>query len=222
MMHYTYLHRRASDGVPFYVGKGVGRRAWSSKNRNKHWENTCSKHGFNVEVLAKWPTEAEAFEHEKFLIACFRDMGFSLVNQTDGGEGAAGLKWSEESKNKVKGHQRHATVEAKNKISLATKAAMSRPDVVAKLGLHSIGKKASAETKKKMSEAHKILLTPERIELLRNQVITGITPEIREKINKAITGIKREKIECPHCGKQGAKNVMVRWHFDHCKRKEQV
>jgi len=26
----------------------------------------------------------------------------------------------------------------------------------------------------------------------------------------------REKIKCPHCGKEGARNVMMRWHFDNC------
>lgn len=30
-------------------------------------------------------------------------------------------------------------------------------------------------------------------------------------------GIKRASIECPHCHKSGAKNVMVRFHFDNCK-----
>ena len=30
-------------------------------------------------------------------------------------------------------------------------------------------------------------------------------------------GKKREKITCPHCSKQGARNVMLRWHFSNCK-----
>ena len=28
-----------------------------------------------------------------------------------------------------------------------------------------------------------------------------------------------EKVECPHCGKVGARNNMTRWHFDNCKSK---
>lgn len=35
----------------------------------------------------------------------------------------------------------------------------------------------------------------------------------------AVCGIKREQFTCPHCGKQGAKNVLSRWHFDNCKNK---
>jgi hypothetical protein len=222
MMHYTYVHYRASDGLPFYVGKGKGRRAWSHQNRNQHWKNTCSKHGIKVQIAAEWKTESEAFEHEKFLILCFKDMGVCLVNQTNGGEGASGLKWSEESKKRVHSHKRHASEIAKKKISETTKAAMARPEVFAKLGLHSIGKKASVETREKMSASHKKLLNESRIELLRKQAVEGITPEIRARITKAITGLKREKIACPHCAKEGAANVMYRWHFDNCKSKESV
>ena len=38
-------------------------------------------------------------------------------------------------------------------------------------------------------------------------------------------GEKREykgtmsKATCPHCGKEGGKSVMTRWHFDNCKKK---
>lgn len=33
---------------------------------------------------------------------------------------------------------------------------------------------------------------------------------------KKNAGKIREKIKCPHCGKEGARNVMLRWHFDNC------
>lgn len=26
-------------------------------------------------------------------------------------------------------------------------------------------------------------------------------------------------VECPHCGKEGSKVVMQRWHFDNCKKR---
>ncbi len=88
-MFYTYLHLRESDNKPFYIGKGRGRRAWSHTSRNRKWESTVQKHGLKVEILAEWSVEQEAFEHEKFLISCFRDMGHELSNMTDGGEGVS-------------------------------------------------------------------------------------------------------------------------------------
>ena len=61
-----------------------------------------AKHGKpNVEVLAHWGTEKEAFSHEVLLISCFKDMGYKLCNLTDGGEGASGRVLSEEHKQKI-------------------------------------------------------------------------------------------------------------------------
>ena len=48
--------------------------------------------------MANWENESEAFEHEKFLIWCFKDMGIKLANLTDGGEGASGAIRTEEQK----------------------------------------------------------------------------------------------------------------------------
>jgi hypothetical protein len=99
-MFYTYLHRRESDNKPFYIGKGQGKRAWAHSSRNPHWKNTVAKHGLKVEVCAEWPTENAAFEHERFLIDCFRDLGHNLVNLTEGGEGKSGCVDSPETRKK--------------------------------------------------------------------------------------------------------------------------
>lgn len=98
MMYYTYMHRRADDLLPFYIGKGKGHRAFNTRRRSQRWTRTVAKHGLLIEVLANWETEAEAFEHEKFLIKCFKEAGYGLVNMTDGGDGTSGLTWSDGSK----------------------------------------------------------------------------------------------------------------------------
>jgi hypothetical protein len=90
MKFYTYLHIRLDDNKIFYIGKGSGKRAWTTK-RSKHWHAVESKHGCKVEISAKWPTEKEAHDHEIFLIDCFKKLNHPLVNKTDGGEGTAGL-----------------------------------------------------------------------------------------------------------------------------------
>lgn len=94
-MFYTYVHFRKDDGRPFYVGKGFGNRYLRKTDRTFYWKNVEKKHGLDAKVMAYWPTEQEAFEHEKFLILCFKDLGYSLVNMTDGGEGASGWVPSE-------------------------------------------------------------------------------------------------------------------------------
>ena len=129
-MFYTYAHYKTGTGEIFYIGKGKGKRYLSKTGRkNPHWHSIVNKYGFTSEILANWDTEEEAFEHEKLLIACFKDMGFKLSNLTNGGDGCAGLVFTETHKQKLK-------------IARQGKTPMK-------------GKKHSEETRMKMSESAK-------------------------------------------------------------------
>ncbi len=99
MRYYTYVHYRNDTNSPFYVGKGCDNRYKSSKVRNRWWHHIVDKAGFTPIIIAHWDTPEEAYEHERFLISCFRDLKYELVNQTDGGDGSKGWKHSEEHKN---------------------------------------------------------------------------------------------------------------------------
>jgi len=83
MTYYTYMHTRNDTGKVFYIGKGQKRRAWTLIRRNKHWTSIVKKHGFTVHILAEWPTEKEAYDHEEFLIACFRTLSDDITNICD-------------------------------------------------------------------------------------------------------------------------------------------
>ena len=100
-MRLTYAHLRKDTGQVFYIGKGSFRRAHEQRGHNRYWNAVVEKHGYFVEVLAKWKTDQEAFEHEKFLISCFRDLGHPLTNATDGGEGLSGWTWSSSQREKL-------------------------------------------------------------------------------------------------------------------------
>ena len=97
----TYAHHRQDTGQVFYIGKGSLRRAHEQRGHNKYWNAVVAKHGYKVTVLAKWQTDKEAFDHEKFLIACFKDLGHPLTNATDGGEGLSGWTWSDSQRAKL-------------------------------------------------------------------------------------------------------------------------
>jgi hypothetical protein len=98
MTHYTYAHL-TPQGKIFYIGKGVDDRAYSFSDRSHNWRRAVKQHkGVQIEILANWDTEEEAFDHEKLLIDCFTDMGHKLVNQTKGGKGAYGIVFTEERK----------------------------------------------------------------------------------------------------------------------------
>lgn len=98
---YVYAHRRAATGEIFYIGKGYGRRAWSTSGRSKHWRNTVAKEGLTVELVATGLQEWYALELEMALISLHgrRDTGHGqLVNFTDGGEGTVGAIATKESR----------------------------------------------------------------------------------------------------------------------------
>jgi len=95
--YYTYAYLRP-DGRPFYIGKGIGTRAWdahSSNKRKRVWNPPTP----NLILIMKWDlTEAEAFAHEARMISIYGSNGFDwlTMNFTEGGEGASGRVKSEE------------------------------------------------------------------------------------------------------------------------------
>ena len=49
-------------------------------------------------------------------------------------------------------------------------------------------------------------------EAQRNRIFSD---ETKQKMSES--ALKREKVKCPHCGKEGSSGNMNRWHFDNCK-----
>ena len=88
----VYLHRRADDGLPFYVGIGRADRPYVISKRNEYWTNVYSKHGRTVELLHTGLSIADAKRIEIELIAKFRaEYPGLMTNLSDGGEGSFGL-----------------------------------------------------------------------------------------------------------------------------------
>lgn len=144
---YTYAFLR-EDRTPYYVGKGCGRRAYRTNLPNDR-----------VLILKRNLTEDEAWKHETYMIFVFgrKDIGTGILrNLSDGGSGgSSGCVRSKETRRKM---------------ALAKKGdnnPMKRPSVKAKVSKaltgkknpeHSkrmTGRKATEETRKKMSETHK-------------------------------------------------------------------
>lgn len=89
----VYIHTRKSDGKPFYVGKGLLKRARSFSGRSEYWKRIKNKYGINVLIVKSGISESCAFSIEKILI---RNIGRgNLCNMTDGGEGTSGRVPSE-------------------------------------------------------------------------------------------------------------------------------
>lgn len=48
-----YLHRRKTDGLPFYIGRGSQTRAFEFSNRSKKWNTVKDEHDVLVEFYMK-------------------------------------------------------------------------------------------------------------------------------------------------------------------------
>lgn len=208
-MFYTYAHYKP-DGKLFYIGKGAKNRAYDMKMRNVYWKNVVAKYGNpTVEILANWKTEEEALDHEKLLISSFKDMGFKLVNLTDGGEGVSGYKHTQEAIQKMRGRAGEKSPHFGKPKSDYVKSMISKAN---------LGKIRTEEFKRKVSEK------------LKNRVFSV---ETLTKISKSLQGRKftqghkdklsassKEMVKCDYCDKIGARIAMGRWHFNNCKFKD--
>ena len=188
---YVYTLTDPRNGMPFYVGKGVGRRchfhAWEAKN------STASTHKLNkirkiqslgldivVRKVEENVSHEQAKELECFLIAEMRDFGIELTNLTDGGDGRAGYVASPETIAKT----RHEwTDEQKQKISKSLKG-RSNP------------------------------CTEQR----RQAIIAG-TNGVKKSTTINMKKPKRKE-QCPHCGIMASGGNLAKWHMNNCKSKE--
>jgi len=179
MHYYTYAYLR-EDKTPYYIGKGTGKRIYSTNRKGLKPPKDKSRIIFLKQNL----TEEEAFRHEIYMIDVFgrKDLGTGiLVNMTNGGEGTSGSLRSDETRkrmsdaNRGKNHPNYgktASEETRKRMSDAHKGE-NHPNY---------GKTASEETRKRMSEASK-----------------NPSEETRRKISEASKGRKWWNDGCGNC-----------------------
>jgi hypothetical protein len=100
-------------------------------------------------------------------------------------------------------------------------------ETIEKIRSSAIGKKHTDATRKKLSENNFSKTDPVRQKEHAKQAgsysksvehklkISESMKKIHQEINPNL-GKVRQKVKCPHCGKEGANNTMSRWHFDNC------
>lgn len=203
--------------MPFYVGKGVGKRCEFHVDEAKYYVNRKSKKLNKLRKLLslgllpiitkieEGVSDAQAIEFEMFVIAEMRDLGIPLTNMTDGGDGAKGYKHTEAHKEYM------SSVHKGRKFSEETKLKMRKPK--------------SEEGRKNIAEAHKnsTYKPSEETKQKTSNALIGrlFSEDHKSKISAALSGKQKPKTECPHCHKLASAAMASRWHFDNCKSKEQ-
>lgn len=175
-IYYTYAYLR-TDGTPYYIGKGKGRRAWSKQRKGCKPPSDLSR----ILILKENLSEEEAFKHEMYLIFVFgrKDLGTGILrNLTDGGEGSSGSVRSEDFKKSRSGknHPFHGKPRSE--------------EVRQRLREVNLGKVLSQETKEKISAGHKGRRFSEEHKQKLAEVKIGKprSVETREKLKNSMTG----------------------------------
>lgn len=165
---YVYIHRRESDGVIFYVGKGRGYR-WGSLLRSLHWKNVARKHGVYCEIVGNSLTDSEALLLEARLILTLGRIsdGGILVNITTGGEG-------------MDGHSH--TAETKLKISESNRGKVRSTTTKLKIKEAALRRVRSESEKQQLQKARETLARPVRC------CETGIVYESAKEASRAVGG----------------------------------
>ena len=220
---YVYTLTDPRNGMPFYVGKGHGKRCEAHLDEAKYYTNRKSLKLNKIRKLMSLGmkpiitkveenvSDAQAIDFECLLIAEMRDIGIPLTNMTDGGDGAKGYKHTEEHKQMMR------ELFIGRIFTEEHRQAMSKPK--SEEGRANIAKarltttyRPSEETKRKTSEA--LLGRPSPMKGRKQ------SDEAKAKMSAYRKGLPKPKVNCPHCQKHIAVNVAKRWHFDNCKDKE--
>lgn len=138
-MAYVYKHTRIDNNQIFYIGLGANdndsyKRAYSTFGRNKWWYKITNKTDYKVEILfnnLKWE---EACEKEKELIKIIGRRSLNegtLINITEGGEGAIGLRHSEKTKLLIseKSKNQWAECDKEYKLEINKKISLSKKGI---------------------------------------------------------------------------------------------
>jgi hypothetical protein len=223
VVSYVYAYLDPISKLPFYIGKGKGRRMYHhlteakkevSKETNLHKIRKIQKildTGLEPEIIVidSELTDEDAYELEEFMIGWIGrcDMGTgSLTNMSDGGVGGRGVRLYGENNSSFGKRGENSPIWGRTHTA----------DELNKMHLSQVGKK--------LTEEHKAALRKPKSEegraaiaLARKMSLYRTSDETKSKLSESTKGIPKQKIACTHCGMLCAPNTLHRWHMDKCK-----
>jgi len=119
---YVYAHTNDFHGV-FYVGKGSGKRLFTTGNRNEFWKRIVAKHGYTASIIEECVDEESAYAREIFWIEHYKQQGQCCANFSLGGDGVRVKQrwWGEKISQSLTGKLGKRGEDSGNYIAFATK-----------------------------------------------------------------------------------------------------
>lgn len=185
--YYTYAWLR-EDMTPYYVGKGVGNRAYRSHRRGDSYMSPPPRD--RVLFLKKNLTEFDAYKHENYIITILglKSEGGILINMSYGGEGSSGRVLSEETKEKIREKNKNKKLTKKQKELISKQVSQRRWWNNGKVDKHTIECPGDGWI---LGRLYSRKLSDEEIENIR-KINTGkyVSEETRQKISNLKKGKK--------------------------------
>lgn len=170
----------------------------TERNHKANWMRSLLSAGVRPEiiVLEEFAFAADTVVAECFWIAQARGLGWSLTNQTDGGEGASGAIRSPETRARISRAVREhlATSGVREQLSTAQRARFARAPVStetrAKISANGRGRTLSADHRAKISTASQNRSPEYRAKISAANRARVVSPETRAKLSATSTGRK--------------------------------
>jgi hypothetical protein len=226
--YYVYAYLRNSDsstanaGTPYYIGKGIGKRAFSKTHRVAVPDNQK-----NIVFVETNLTNIGALALERRLIRWYgrKDLGNGILrNLSDGGDGTAGFSHSEETKRKMRkpkstshilSMKKPKSAEHAQNIRLARRSDESRAKV-SKLF------KGIPKTKEHVEKVRLALSGKTRSDTAKKNISNGHIGQVAWNKGKKMTDdwkANRPWHTCSICGIQSQNLTNIkRYHNDNCKQ----
>ena len=212
-MHYTiYKVTNKIDGkiyIGFHKTKNLDDGYMGSGKLLKSAIKKYGRKNFKKEILEIFNNEEDMIVREQELVTSTFVLDKNNYNIMPGGKFGSldrnGLSF------KGKNHSSETKEKIRNKAigkthSTSTKEKMSRNNFskTDPIKQKEHARQAGSYTK---SDEHRLKIREYIKKFFKKRNLNSINPNL---------GKIRQKVKCPHCGKEGANNTMSRWHFDNC------